>query len=99
MCAVDGSSALLECPEKCDKNTQSFETCGCSVNKLTSGETTWRNLLPCVLFSAENRAFFEGTFSDDFMSELTTFIATASVKEVRGVWIVCLCFLILLLQF
>ena len=39
--------------------------CTCSVNKLVSGETDWTNLYPCMLNSADNRAYFSAVFPDE----------------------------------
>lgn len=82
MCAVDASSALLECPTSCSVATDSFDDCACSVPKLTTGATTWENMFPCVVFSSENREFFSKTMSSEFMADLTNMIASSSVQEV-----------------
>eukprot|EP01034_Spumella_vulgaris_P025774 gene25774-32265_t len=81
MCAVDGASALMECPESCDSSSVDFEDCTCAVNKLGSGETTWQNMYPCLLNSEENRDYFSAAFSEEFLEETTKLVATSSVKE------------------
>ena len=80
MCAVDGTPNLLVCPESCDANVP-FEECTCQVDALVNGETTWQNLLPCVLNSDENRAYFAAAFPDEMMEDMVYMLATASVKE------------------
>jgi len=80
MCALDGSAALLECPESCD-SSKSFEECQCSVNKLKTGETDWKNMYHCLLNSEENRGYFSAVMSEDFLQEVTHMISTSSVKE------------------
>lgn len=80
MCAVDNSITLLQCPESCSEET-AFEDCTCSVPKLESGETTWQNLLPCVVFSATNQEYFNKTMSEEFMEDLIKTIASSPVKE------------------
>ena len=80
MCAADGTPGLLECPEQCSEDTP-FEECTCEVKGLMAGTTTWQNILPCLLNSAENREFFQRTMPDELLEDLTTMIATSSVLE------------------
>ena len=80
MCAVDGTPNLLVCPESCDASVP-FEECSCQVDALVNGETTWQNLLPCVLNSEENLAYFKASFPDEMMEDMVYMLATSSVKE------------------
>jgi hypothetical protein len=80
MCAVDGTPALLECPDECDEDVP-FEECKCQVTKLLTGETDWENLFPCVLNSEDNREYFRRTMPGEMLKDLTHMMATASVQE------------------
>jgi len=80
MCAVDNVPNYLECPEYCSPETP-FEECTCTVRKLVTGETTWQNLFPCVLNSAENRDFFNRTMPQELLKDMVTFLATSPVQE------------------
>ena len=80
MCAQDGTPGLLVCPDACPEGTP-FDECSCEVTGLLTGETTWRNLLPCLLNSAENRDFFERTMPVELLEDLTVMVATSSVQE------------------
>jgi hypothetical protein len=81
MCAVDNTPALLECPKTCDYESDTFENCACTVNKLAKGETNWKNLYPCILNSESNQNYFTSTMPEELLSDLTSFIATSSVLE------------------
>ena len=80
MCAQDGTPGLLVCPDTCSEDTP-FDDCSCEVPGLYTGETTWRNLLPCMLNSAENRDFFERTMPAELLEDLTVMVSTSSVLE------------------
>lgn len=79
MCAADQQSALLECPEHCDLDTP-FENCTCSVNKLSTGETTWQNVFPCIIGSG-NHETVNATWPEEMMIDLVYLVATSSVLE------------------
>jgi hypothetical protein len=80
MCTLDGSSAILECPETCD-SSMAFEDCACTVPKLKSGEMSWKNMYPCLLNSEENRGYFSAAFTTQFIEETTNLVTGSSVKE------------------
>jgi hypothetical protein len=79
MCAADKTPGLLVCPESCDADTP-FEECSCQVDALVNGETTTDNLLGCVL-NEDNQAYFKAAFPGEFIDDLVTMAATASVME------------------
>jgi hypothetical protein len=81
MCAVDGTPTLLQCPETCDVDTDSLEDCKCQVTSLINGDTTWENLLPCVLNSAENLEFFKSSMPEELLKDLVYMLATSSAVE------------------
>ena len=76
----DGTPGLLVCPDTCSQDTP-FEDCACEVKGLLSGETPWRNILPCMLNSAENRDFFERTMPEELLEDLAVMMSTAPVLE------------------
>jgi len=79
MCAVDGSSAVLKCPETCDTSVD-FEDCTCKVAGMVDGSMDWKNLYPCML-NGDNQAYFSAVFSDDFMKDVTELVTLNTVKE------------------
>jgi len=79
MCATDGSKALLECPETCDAD--SGEDCTCSVKKLTSGETTWKNVLPCFSENSAMEKLFNGVFNQAFLEDMVNMVSTSTTME------------------
>jgi hypothetical protein len=79
MCANDTQTGYLVCPESCDADTP-FEECSCQVDALVNGETTTDNLLGCVL-NDDNQVFFKAAFPQEFLDDLVTVTATASVIE------------------
>jgi hypothetical protein len=80
MCAADSTPALLECPESCHSETDTFEECSCRVESLVTGSTSWRNVYTCVL-GASARRYFDAAFPEEFLRELTHMVSTASVQE------------------
>jgi hypothetical protein len=78
-CAADKMSGYLVCPDSCSLDTP-FEECSCQVDALVNGETTTDNLLGCVL-NDDNQVFFKAAFPDEFIADLVTMTATASVLE------------------
>lgn len=78
-CAADKMSGYLVCPESCSLDTP-FEECSCKVDALVNGDTTTDNLLGCVL-NEDNQVFFKAAFPDEFIDDLVTMAATASVLE------------------
>ena len=81
MCAVDGAFSLLECPESCESDTP-FEDCTCSVNKISTGETDWKNIFPCVINREANRDLFSWVFPEEMLKEMIEMMATTAVLEV-----------------
>jgi len=79
MCAVDGSQAVLKCPETCDTSVP-FEECTCAVDGIKTGAMEWKNLYPCLL-NDDNQAFFSAVFSDDFLKDTIELVSTSTVKE------------------
>ena len=79
MCAADGSFNLLECPESCDEDVP-FEECTCKVTKLETGETTWKNLLGCVI-STDNQPYFTNTMPEEMIKDIVHMVATSSVSS------------------
>lgn len=82
MCAVDGSFSLLECPETCASDVP-FEDCTCSVNKIKSNQTDWKNVFPCILNRDENRQLFSWLFPEEMLKDMVEMMATTAVMEVR----------------
>jgi hypothetical protein len=81
MCAVDGVTHYLDCPAKCEQSVNP-EDCGCKVDALATGETTWQNLFPCLINSKQTQDFFLKTMPSALLEDLVTMVATAPVLEV-----------------
>ena len=80
MCATDGTANLLECPTSCSSTTE-YEDCTCNVNKLTSGQTTWKNILPCFVENDSMQKLFNGVFNSVFLEDMVTMVATSTTLE------------------
>ena len=46
--------------------------CGCKVTALVTGETTWQNLIPCVLGSEITRGHFNVSFPEELLRDLVS---------------------------
>jgi Common central domain of tyrosinase len=55
-----------------------IDKCGCSVNKLLTGATTWQNLYPCVVTDLK-RDMFNAMFPQEMLKDMVTFIATNNI--------------------
>ena len=79
---MDGTPGLLVCPETCASDTP-FEECACGVNALLTGDTTWQNLFPCVLNSAENQRDFLAAMPEEMIEDMVRDGVTGE-EERRG---------------
>lgn len=79
MCSANGDLNLLVCPDTCDLSTP-IEECECTVPSIESGEMGWEDIAGCVL-NDENLSLFKSWFSDEFLEDMVTGIATSNVME------------------
>ena len=53
------------------------------MDALSSGETDWENLFPCLLNREENRDLFRYMFPDEMLEDMVNLMANTSIQEVR----------------
>ena len=84
VCALDGVTGALSCPESCDDDTPDSE-CVCAVKGIDKSNDNanfdWKNLETCMYSSDSAQTIFQTVFSEEFRKDAITMFCSTGVKE------------------